>query len=62
MAVPDRRDAGRTNAWDGEGGVGGHVGRCEMLHGGKKPRVVLVDYFDVGGWREVEGRLNGVVW
>lgn len=62
VVVPDRRDAGRTNAWDGEGGVGAHVQRCESQHGGKTPRVVLVDYFDVGSWREAEGRLNGVRW
>ena len=55
MEVPDRRDAKKTNAWES---VGRQAGLCERVHG-RKPRVVLVDYFDVGGWFRVQDRLNG---
>ncbi|KAI4198795.1 MAG: hypothetical protein LQ350_005036 [Teloschistes chrysophthalmus] len=56
--VPDRRDAGRTNAWGGEGGVGDHVGRCAGRWG-RRPAAVLLDYFDKGDGLKAQRLLNG---
>ena len=60
MEVPDRRDAGRTNMKEGKGSVGEQVGRCMEMHEGRKPKAVLVDYFEKGQVFEVQDELNGV--
>lgn len=57
MDLPDRRDVGNTNAW---GSLGVQVGVCEGLYGGRKPKGVLVDYFERGNVWEVQDWLNGV--
>lgn len=59
MLVPNRKDAHKTNALEGGSGVRSQVERCKGMHGGRVPRVVLMDYFDVGEFRRVEGWLNG---
>ncbi|KAI4254560.1 MAG: hypothetical protein LQ352_003031 [Teloschistes flavicans] len=58
--VPDRRDAGRTNAWEGKGGIGDHVGRCAGMWG-RRPAAVLVDYFDRGDSLKAQRLLNRVL-
>ncbi|KAG8531902.1 uncharacterized protein KY384_003538 [Bacidia gigantensis] len=61
VEVPDRRDAGKTNAADGNpSSIMTHVRLCEKLHGGNKPSVVLVDYFDRGSVKKAEAALNGL--
>ncbi|KAL9132005.1 MAG: hypothetical protein Q9217_000215 [Psora testacea] len=59
MEVPNRRDAKKTNAISGEGSIGAQARLCETLHAGKKPRVIMVDYFDVGQTLEAQEMLNG---
>ena len=56
--VPNRRDAKRTNAAEGERSIGAQARLCERVHG-RMPRVVLVDYFDKGEVFTVQDRLNG---
>lgn len=58
MEVPDRRDAARTNAYRGKGGIGEQAERCAGLHG-KAPAAVLVDYFDRGEVFKAQDALNG---
>ena len=60
MVVPDRRDAGRTNAeGEGVGGLAAQVGRCRGAHG-RAPKGVLVDYFEKGNAFVVQDGINGV--
>ncbi|KAL6719726.1 hypothetical protein ACLMJK_001647 [Lecanora helva] len=58
MDVPNRRDAGRTNKAEGEGSIGKQVELCVGVHG-RKPKGVLVDYFDRGEVFRVQDLLNG---
>ena len=58
MDVPNRRDAGRTNAAKGDGSIGAQVDLCVRAHG-YKPKGVLVDYFDRGDVFRVQDTLNG---
>ena len=60
MLVPDRRDAKKTNAVKGKGSIGEQVTLCERMHGGRKPKGVLVDYFEVGGVFEAQDLINGL--
>ena len=57
--VPNRRDAHKTNALEGKHGIKKQVELCLGAHGGKWPRAVLVDYFDVGEVRRAEAWMNG---
>ncbi|KAL8738201.1 MAG: hypothetical protein Q9181_000972 [Wetmoreana brouardii] len=57
--VPDRRDASKTNAWEGRSGIEKHVGMCMGMYGGRKPGAVLVDYFDKGETLKAQALLNG---
>ena len=60
MVVPNRRDAPRTNAADeNPSSILVRARLCERLHGGKKPRVILVDYFERGQVKKAEDILNG---
>ena len=58
VSIPNRRDAGRTNSWMGKGGVGERVDVCETKWG-RKPAVVLVDFFEMGEIVRIQNRLNG---
>ncbi|KAI4174751.1 MAG: hypothetical protein LQ343_002122 [Gyalolechia ehrenbergii] len=60
MAVPDRRDAKRTNAWVGKGSIGEQAERCIGMYG-RAPAAVLVDYFDRGQVFKAQDRLNGLL-
>ena len=55
VSIPDRRDAKRTNSWEG---IGEHVRVCEGKWG-RKPGVVLVDYFEQGEVIKAQNLLNG---
>lgn len=57
MDLPDRRDVGATNAW---GSLGEQVRVCEGLYAGRKPKGVLVDYFERGDVWAVQDMLNGI--
>lgn len=60
IKVPNRRDAKKTNAAEGEGSIGAQAALCEQKHG-HKPKVVLVNYFDVGQVLKAQDRLNGIL-
>ena len=60
MEVPNRRDARKTNSVNGLGSIGAQAELCEELHGGKKPRIVLVNYFEVGEVLKAQDMLNGL--
>jgi hypothetical protein len=57
VLVPDRNDAGRTNAATGTGSVGAQVDLCSGMYG-RYPNVVLVDYFGKGDPLAVQNRMN----
>lgn len=58
VSIPNRRDAARTNSWAGKGGIGDRVGVCTGKWG-RRPGVVLVDFFERGEVIRVQDRLNG---
>ncbi|KAL8792035.1 MAG: hypothetical protein Q9195_005376 [Heterodermia aff. obscurata] len=58
VSIPDRRDTKRTNSWVGKGGIGEHVSACEAKWG-RKPGVVLVDFFEEGEVIKAQNLLNG---
>ena len=60
MEVPNRRDAKKTNALSGDGSIGAQAELCQTSHGGKKPRVIMVNYFDVGEVLKAQSILNGL--
>jgi hypothetical protein len=47
IQVPDDRRINKTNAWEGEGGLGQHITRCSDQVT-RSPTFVLVDFFNVG--------------
>ena len=59
IKVPNRKDAKKTNSVDGRGSIGAQAALCQKKHG-HKPRVILVDYFDVGQVMKAQDRLNGI--
>ncbi|KAL8904461.1 MAG: hypothetical protein Q9207_003259 [Kuettlingeria erythrocarpa] len=59
VVIPNRRDAKKTNAWKGRGGIGEQAERCSGMYG-KAPTAVLVDYFDRGEVFRAQDALNGV--
>lgn len=59
LDIPNRRDAGDTNSWDGRRGIGQHLRACEARWG-TKPGVVLVNYFEKGDVIRAQDRLNGL--
>ncbi|KAL8674530.1 MAG: hypothetical protein Q9168_001048 [Polycauliona sp. 1 TL-2023] len=58
IQIPNRRDAGKANSWNGTIGIGTHVGKCVEMYQ-RAPTAVLVNYFDKGKVFEAQDRLNG---
>ena len=59
VSIPDRRDVGRTNMWEGKGGIKEHVEVC-VAKWGRRPGVVLVDFFERGEVVWAQDVMNGV--
>lgn len=61
VLVPDKEKLNVTNAADGAGSIGFHVGNCNMLYG-RNPNVILLDYYDSNGNApfDVAAQMNGI--
>ncbi|KAF2669232.1 PLC-like phosphodiesterase [Microthyrium microscopicum] len=59
VLVPDRADAGKTNAATGTGSIGAQADLC-VGSWGKQPNVVLVDYFGQGQEMNAQNTMNGL--
>lgn len=60
MDVPDKSAARVTNSVKGRGSIDEQVGVCRDRHSGKRPKVVLVDWVDVGKTLAWEKTINGI--
>lgn len=59
ILLPDRNNAGRTNAATGDGSIGAQADLCKSLWG-RNPNVILVDYFNRGQTIQAQKNLNGL--
>lgn len=59
ILVPDRGDAGKTNAVSGSGSIGAQAALCSSTFG-RNPNVVLIDYFGQGDAIGAQKMLNGL--
>ena len=59
ILVPDRSEAGQTNAAIGTGSVGDQGDRCASAWG-RYPNVMLVDFFGDGNPLDAQNRMNGL--
>jgi hypothetical protein len=59
VLVPDRFHAPRTNAATGAGSIGAQNDVCKSRWG-RKPTIVLVDYFETGNVFVAEDAMNGL--
>ena len=59
VLVPDKNDAGKTNAASGPGSVGAQADLCSGIYG-RWPNVMLVDYFGQGNPLAVQNQMNDV--
>ncbi|TGO90305.1 hypothetical protein BPOR_0070g00170 [Botrytis porri] len=59
ILMPNRLEAKKTNAATGVGSIGAQADLCTSTWG-RKPRVMLLDFFDVGNAIEAQNTLNGL--
>ncbi|KAB8295172.1 hypothetical protein EYC80_007101 [Monilinia laxa] len=59
ISVPDRLAAAKTNAATGVGSIGAHADLCTETWG-RKPRVMLLDFFNTGNALAAQNTLNGL--
>jgi hypothetical protein len=59
VLIPDRFHASRTNAATGAGSIGAQNDVCKSKWG-RKPNIVLVDFFENGNVFVAEDTMNGL--
>ncbi|KHJ34155.1 putative plc-like phosphodiesterase [Erysiphe necator] len=58
IVIPDREASPRTNAATGPGSIGAHADLCKQTWG-RKPNMILIDYFGNGDAMAAQNTLNG---